>query len=64
MADGHTTSRRSAADADDLVPADRSIARYHTIYRTIGRPGRRIRLRAAAEVVLGAPEGARGVTPA
>ncbi|MBD0421008.1 cysteine hydrolase [Streptomyces sp. TRM S81-3] len=51
VADGHTTSRRGAADAG-LVPADRSIAQYNTIYRTIGWPGRRIRVRAAADVEL------------
>ncbi|MFI8951883.1 cysteine hydrolase family protein [Streptomyces sp. NPDC053750] len=64
VADGHTTSVRTAADAGHLVAADRSIAQYNTIYRTIGWPGRRIRVRAAADVDLGAPEGARGVTPA
>lgn len=34
------------------------------IYRVIGRPGRRVRVRAAADVDFAAPEGARGVTPA
>ncbi|MGW0817724.1 cysteine hydrolase family protein [Streptomyces viridiviolaceus] len=50
VADGHTTSRRGEEDGDDLVPADRSIRQYNTIYRTIGWPGRRIRVRAAADV--------------
>ncbi|MET7272969.1 cysteine hydrolase family protein [Streptomyces flaveolus] len=63
VADGHTTSLRGAADAD-LVPADRSIAQYNAIYRTIGWPGRRIRVRAAADVDFTAPEGAGGLTPA
>jgi nicotinamidase-related amidase len=62
-ADGHTTSLRGEADAE-LVPADRSIARYNAIYRTIGWPGRRIRVRAAADVEFTAPEGAGGLTPA
>lgn len=64
VADGHTTSRRSAADAGELVPADRSIAQCNTVYRTIGWPGRRIRVRAAVDVNFAAPEGMRGVTPA
>ncbi|MDQ0385137.1 hypothetical protein J2S54_001957 [Streptomyces sp. DSM 42143] len=34
------------------MPADDSIAQYDTIYRTIGWPGRRIRVRAAADVEL------------
>ncbi|MET8489529.1 cysteine hydrolase family protein [Streptomyces tendae] len=63
VADGHTTSVRTEEDVD-LVPADRSIAQYNAVYRTIGRPGRRIRVRAAADVDFGAPEGARGVRPA
>ncbi|WP_399889422.1 cysteine hydrolase family protein [Streptomyces sp. BBFR51] len=64
VADGHTTSVRTEADAGDLVPADRSIAQYNAIYRTIGWPGRRIRVRAAADVDFVAPAGARGVMPA
>ncbi|MFE1014503.1 cysteine hydrolase family protein [Streptomyces sp. NPDC058794] len=52
VADGHTTSRRTAADAGHLVPADASVAQYNTIYRTIGWPGRRIRVRAADDVEL------------
>ncbi|MDT0609448.1 cysteine hydrolase family protein [Streptomyces lancefieldiae] len=64
VADGHTTSVRTAADAGELVPADRSIAQYNAIYRTIGWPGRRIRVRAAADVDLATPEGALGVRPA
>ncbi|MFC0496585.1 hypothetical protein ACFFKE_17255 [Streptomyces mutabilis] len=52
MADGHPTSRRTAADAVRPVPADDSIAQYNTIYGTIGWPGRRIRVRAAADVEL------------
>jgi nicotinamidase-related amidase len=52
VADGHTTSRRSAADAGALAPAALSIAQYNTVYRTIGWPGRRIRVRAAADVEL------------
>ncbi|MFE7437360.1 isochorismatase family protein [Streptomyces tendae] len=63
VADGHTTSVRTAADTD-LVPADRSIAQYNAVYRAIGRPGRRIRVRAAADVDFGAPEGARDLRPA
>ncbi|MFH8532347.1 cysteine hydrolase family protein [Streptomyces tendae] len=63
VADGHTTSVRTEEDVD-LVPADRSIAQYNAVYRTIGWPGRRIRVRAAADVDFGAPEGARGVRPA
>ncbi|MGC0385299.1 cysteine hydrolase family protein [Streptomyces sp. SAI-129] len=63
VADGHTTSVRTAADTE-LVPADRSIAQYNAVYRMIGWPGRRIRVRAAADVDFGAPEGARGVRPA
>ncbi|CAM5236103.1 Cysteine hydrolase OS=Streptomyces tendae OX=1932 GN=GUR47_36690 PE=4 SV=1 [Streptomyces tendae] len=63
VADGHTTSVRTAADTG-LVPADRSIARYNAVYRAIARPGRRIRVRAAADVDFGAPEGARDVRPA
>ncbi|MFE6594811.1 hypothetical protein [Streptomyces sp. NPDC057781] len=46
------------------MSADRSIARYSTVYRTIGRPGRRIRVRAVVDVDFAAPEGVRGVTPA
>ncbi|WP_217162298.1 isochorismatase family protein [Streptomyces sp. AC512_CC834] len=65
VADGHTTSVRTEADAGDLVPADRSIAQYNAIYRTIGWPGRSIRVRAAADVDFVAPSpGARGVMPA
>ncbi|MGW7280214.1 isochorismatase family protein [Streptomyces sp. NPDC054844] len=64
VAGGHITSRRSAVDAGELVPADRSVAQYDTVYRTIGRPGRRIRVRAAVDVDFAAREGARGVTPA
>jgi nicotinamidase-related amidase len=64
VADGHTTSARTEADAGDLVPADRSIAQYNAIYRMIGWPGRRIRVRVAADVDFAAPEGARGVMPA
>ncbi|MET9355426.1 cysteine hydrolase family protein [Streptomyces sp. NPDC006617] len=64
VADGHTTSVRTGADTDGLMPADRSIAQYNAIYRTIGWPGRRIRVRAAADVDFGAPEGARDVRPA
>ncbi|CAM5579100.1 Cysteine hydrolase OS=Streptomyces rochei OX=1928 GN=G3I25_25345 PE=4 SV=1 [Streptomyces rochei] len=52
VADGHTTSRRTPADAGRLVPAGDSIAQCNTIYRTIGWPGRRIRVRAAADVEL------------
>ncbi|MFC7880424.1 isochorismatase family protein [Streptomyces sp. NPDC057376] len=52
VADGHTTSRRTAEDEGRLVPADASIAQYNTIYRTIGWPGRSIRVRAAADVEL------------
>ncbi|WP_077799380.1 isochorismatase family protein [Streptomyces sp. JHA26] len=63
VADGHTTSVRTAADVD-LVPADRSIAQANAVYRMIGWPGRRIRVRAAADVDFGAPEGARDVRPA
>jgi nicotinamidase-related amidase len=63
VADGHTTSVRTEEDTD-LVPADRSIAQYNAIYRMIGWPGRRIRVRAAADVDFGAPEGARDVRPA
>jgi nicotinamidase-related amidase len=63
VADGHTTSVRTEEDID-LVPADRSIAQYNAIYRMIGWPGRRIRVRAAADVDFGAPEGARDVRPA
>ncbi|MER7057450.1 cysteine hydrolase family protein [Streptomyces sp. NPDC000351] len=64
VADGHTTSRRSAADAGGLMPADRSIAQYNTVYGMIGWPGRSIRVRAAADVDFAAFEEARGVTPA
>ncbi|MFJ8810282.1 cysteine hydrolase family protein [Streptomyces sp. NPDC102490] len=63
VADGHTTSVRTEEDTD-LVPADRSIAQYNAIYRMIGWPGRRIRVRAAADVDFSAPEGARDVRPA
>ncbi|MFJ7234775.1 cysteine hydrolase family protein [Streptomyces tendae] len=63
VADGHTTSVRTEEDVD-LVPADRSIAQSNAVYRTIGWPGRRIRVRAAADVDFGAPEGARDVRPA
>ncbi|MEV7793650.1 cysteine hydrolase family protein [Streptomyces sp. NPDC087512] len=63
VADGHTTSRRGEQDTD-LVPADRSIAQYNAIYRTIGWPGRRVRVRAAADVDFTAPEGAGRLTPA
>ncbi|MYR47064.1 cysteine hydrolase family protein [Streptomyces sp. SID5910] len=63
VADGHTTSLRGEADTD-LVPADASIAQCNAIYRTIGWPGRRIRVRAAADVDFTAPEGAGGLTPA
>ncbi|MFH8975397.1 cysteine hydrolase family protein [Streptomyces sp. NPDC017890] len=52
VADGHTTSRRGEADADGLVPAERSIAHCNAVYRMIGWPGRRIRVRAAADVEL------------
>ncbi|WP_122617643.1 cysteine hydrolase family protein [Streptomyces sp. Tu 4128] len=51
VADGHTTSVRGPEDGD-LMPADRSVAQYNAIYRTIGWPGRRVRLRAAADVDL------------
>ncbi|MGV9624313.1 cysteine hydrolase family protein [Streptomyces tendae] len=63
VADGHTTSVRTEEDVD-LVPADRSIAQSNAVYRMIGWPGRRIRVRAAADVDFGAPEGARDVRPA
>ncbi|MFB7655985.1 MULTISPECIES: cysteine hydrolase family protein [unclassified Streptomyces] len=52
VADGHTTSVRGPEDDGDLMPADRSVAQYNAIYRTIGWPGRRVRLRAAADVDL------------
>ncbi|MFD4257491.1 cysteine hydrolase family protein [Streptomyces sp. NPDC058534] len=52
VADGHTTSVRDPEDDGDLMPADRSVAQYNAIYRTIGWPGRRVRLRAAADVDL------------
>ncbi|WP_217141787.1 cysteine hydrolase family protein [Streptomyces sp. AC627_RSS907] len=64
VADGHTTSVRTAADDGDLAPADRSVAHYNAIYRTIGWPGRRIRVRAAADVELAASGGAPGGTSA
>ncbi|MFE1076365.1 cysteine hydrolase family protein [Streptomyces sp. NPDC058783] len=63
VADGHTTSVRTEEDVD-LVPADRSIAQANAVYRMIGWPGRRIRVRAAADVDFAAPEGASGVRPA
>ncbi|WP_134656076.1 isochorismatase family protein [Streptomyces sp. H23] len=63
VADGHTTSVRTEEDVD-LVPADRSIAQANAVYRMIGWPGRRIRVRAAADVDFAAPEGAPGVRPA
>ncbi|MEU7213395.1 cysteine hydrolase family protein [Streptomyces sp. NPDC044989] len=63
VADGHTTSVRTGEDVD-LVPADRSIAQANAVYRMIGWPGRRIRVRAAADVDFAAPEGAPGVRPA
>lgn len=63
VADGHTTSVRTEEDVD-LVPADRSIAQCNAVYRMIGWPGRRIRVRAAADVDFSAPEGAPGVRPA
>ncbi|MEV7208429.1 MULTISPECIES: cysteine hydrolase family protein [unclassified Streptomyces] len=63
VADGHTTSVRTEEDVD-LVPADRSIAQANAVYRVIGWPGRRIRVRAAADVDFAAPEGASGVRPA
>jgi nicotinamidase-related amidase len=63
VADGHTTSVRTEEDVD-LVPADRSIAQSNAVYRMIGWPGRRIRVRAAADVDFAAPEGAPGVSPA
>ncbi|MFB6751986.1 cysteine hydrolase family protein [Streptomyces sp. NPDC056353] len=63
VADGHTTSVRTEEDVD-LVPADRSIAQANAVYRVIGWPGRRIRVRAAADVDFAAPEGAPGVRPA
>ncbi|MEU3662960.1 cysteine hydrolase family protein [Streptomyces sp. NPDC032940] len=63
VADGHTTSLRGEEDVD-LVPADRSIAQCNAIYRTIGWPGRRIRVRAAADVDFPGPERAGGLTPA
>ncbi|MFE1590210.1 cysteine hydrolase family protein [Streptomyces sp. NPDC058737] len=63
VADGHTTSVRTEEDVD-LVPADRSIAQSNAVYRMIGWPGRRIRVRAAADVDFAAPEGAPGVRPA
>ncbi|MFG3247312.1 isochorismatase family protein [Streptomyces sp. NPDC048187] len=62
VADGHTTSVRTEADGD-LVPADRSIAQHNAVFRLMGWPGRRIRVRAAAEVEFAA-EGARSVRPA
>ncbi|MEW2449750.1 hypothetical protein AB0896_19635 [Streptomyces parvulus] len=43
---------RTAEDDGDLMPADRSVARYNARYRSVGRPGRRVRLRAAADVEL------------
>ncbi|MGW5039207.1 cysteine hydrolase family protein [Streptomyces parvulus] len=52
VADGHTTSVRTAEDDGDLMPADRSVAQYNALYRSIGWPGRRVRLRAAADVEL------------
>ncbi|MFE2053179.1 hypothetical protein ACFXAS_32445 [Streptomyces sp. NPDC059459] len=52
MADGHTTSRRGAADGPGLVPADRSIARRNAVCPAMGRPGRRVRVRAAVDVEL------------
>ena len=63
VADGHTTSVRTEEDVD-LVPADRSIAQSNAVYRMIGWPGRRIRVRAATDVDFAAPEGAPGVRPA
>ncbi|MEV8124841.1 cysteine hydrolase family protein [Streptomyces sp. NPDC085944] len=63
VADGHTTSVRTEEDVD-LVPAGRSIAQSNAVYRMIGWPGRRIRVRAAADVDFAAPEGAPGVRPA
>ncbi|MFG3157660.1 cysteine hydrolase family protein [Streptomyces sp. NPDC048219] len=63
VSDGHTTSLRGEGDAD-LAPADRSIAQANAIYRMIGWPGRRIQVRAAADVDFTAPEGAGGLTPA
>ncbi|NDZ74816.1 cysteine hydrolase [Streptomyces sp. SID10362] len=63
VADGHTTSVRTEEDVD-LVPADRSVAQVNAVYRMIGWPGRRIRVRAAADVDFAAPEGAPGVRPA
>ncbi|AZM75329.1 isochorismatase family protein [Streptomyces sp. KPB2] len=63
VADGHTTSVRTEEDVD-LVPADRSITQANAVYRMIGWPGRRIRVRAAADVDFAAPEGAPGVRPA
>lgn len=63
VADGHTTSVRTEEDVD-LVPADRSIAQANAVHRMIGWPGRRIRVRAAADVDFAAPEGAPGVRPA
>ncbi|MEU9067646.1 isochorismatase family protein [Streptomyces sp. NPDC048109] len=63
VADGHTTSVRTEEDVD-LVPADRSIAQANAVYRMIGWPGRRVRVRAAADVDFAAPEGAPGVRPA
>ncbi|MFE1204776.1 cysteine hydrolase family protein [Streptomyces sp. NPDC058762] len=63
VADGHTTSVRTEEDVD-LVPADRSIAQANAVYGMIGWPGRRIRVRAAADVDFAAPEGAPGVRPA
>ncbi|MET7814903.1 cysteine hydrolase family protein [Streptomyces sp. NPDC005395] len=63
VADGHTTSVRTEEDVD-LVPADRSVAQANAVYRMIGWPGRRIRVRAAADVDIAAPEGAPGVRPA
>ncbi|MER6326598.1 cysteine hydrolase family protein [Streptomyces coelicoflavus] len=50
VADGHTTSVRTGAETDGLVPADHSIAHCNTVYRIMGWPGRRIRVRAAADV--------------
>ncbi|GAA3499451.1 hypothetical protein GCM10019016_065550 [Streptomyces prasinosporus] len=62
VADGHTAPQWSGADP---LARRRRTARCHAPCRTIGRPGRRIRVRLrAADVDFGTPEGAAGLTPA